>query len=71
MSVHSKPFYWLVCDEPGCERKSTEGHEFDAWADEDNALESAECRDWLIIGDEHYCYEHGDAQNPQDEEVDA
>ena len=32
MSVKSAPYYWLVCDAPGCGVSSTEGSEFAAWA---------------------------------------
>lgn len=48
MSVQSKPYYWLVCDHPGCNRKSTEGGEFTAWSDRNGAEEDAGNSDWQI-----------------------
>lgn len=65
MSVKSEPYYWLTCDEPGCGNKSTDGDEFTAWSDEANAVEMAECRDWLIVGDKHYCDGHANKNDPE------
>lgn len=72
MSIKSKPFYWLECDEPECGNKSTDGDEYDAWADESQAIECAYNADWLILEGEHYCDGHASKHDPdaaEEEEV--
>lgn len=65
MSVGSAPYFWLVCDQPGCDRKSTEGGEFTAWSEEDQAVEEAFNIDWTITSDgNHFC----DLHHPEEEE---
>jgi hypothetical protein len=64
MSVESAPYYWLVCDEPDCANKSTEGDEFSAWADESMAVDMAESSEWLILDGKHYCDGHANKHNP-------
>jgi hypothetical protein len=65
MSVKSAPYYWLICDEPGCGAKSTEGQDYSAWEDESQAVESADCSDWLILPDgKHYCDQHANKHDP-------
>jgi hypothetical protein len=64
MAVKSAPYYWLVCDHPDCTNKSTEGGEYDAWSDEHNAIEEAECRDWIVVDGKHYCDGHANEHDP-------
>ena len=68
MSLKSRPFYWLECDEPDCGVKSTEGGEYDAWSNSYQAFDDADSSDWLIIGDAHYCYEHSAKHDPDAQE---
>jgi len=68
MSIQSKPYYWVVCDEPGCERKSTDGGDYTAWSEEDHALDDADASEWLILDDVHYCYEHSTKDDPDTQE---
>lgn len=57
--LKSEPFYWLVCDYPDCNLRSTENGEYAAWQDEDMAVEEAQNSDWLITDDgKHYCEAH-------------
>jgi hypothetical protein len=65
MSIKSKPFYWLECDEPGCGVKSTEGGEFDAWSDAHQAVDDADASDWLITGVAHFCFDHAAKNDPE------
>ena len=61
MTLDSKPFYWMTCDAPECGVKSTEGGEFDAWADSDTAIDDARNSDfWVDVkGDGRaFCEEH-------------
>lgn len=64
MSIKSKPFYWLECDEPGCGNKSTDGDEYDAWADESQAVDCAGNAEWLILDGKHYCDGHATKHDP-------
>lgn len=65
MSVQSQPYYWLECDQSGCEAKSTEGGEHSAWMDEWMAEEEAFNSDWTITSDgKHYCDQH----HPEEED---
>lgn len=52
--IASAPFYWLLCDR--CGVKSTEGQEYVAWQEQDQALDMAREADWLLTEDgRHYC----------------
>lgn len=58
MSTQSAPFYWLVCDYPGCGVKSTEDGEYSAWSDAGQAVDDATSSDWLSDERGDYCPEH-------------
>lgn len=61
MTLASKPFYWVECDAPACGAKSTEGGDYDAWADSGTALDDAQASDWWVDqkGDGRaFCEEH-------------
>lgn len=58
MTIQSKPFYWLTCDAPGCEAKSTDESEYAAWADHGYAESEAEDSGWTFAGGMHYCQDH-------------
>lgn len=60
MAIQSAPYYWVTCDEDGCDLKSTSGNfEVSAWDSESMALEDAEESDWWIGKDgDHFCYKH-------------
>jgi hypothetical protein len=60
--IESKPFYWVVCDEQGCEaRCPDEDDESIAWAEADQAVAVAQDSEWLVVGSKHYCWEHREA----------
>jgi hypothetical protein len=60
MSVKSKPYYWVVCDWPGCGMSAQEGSDYSAWSHRLDALEAALDADWWIDHkrDLHYCDNH-------------
>jgi hypothetical protein len=61
MPYVSEPFWWIVCDEPGCEVKSTEGGEYTAWGDKGAARDEAVDSDWAETTDGlFFCSEHRD-----------
>lgn len=65
MSVRSAPYFWLVCDYPNCEEKSTEGGEYTAWSEADMAVEEAFNIDWTVTDKgEHFCSRH----HPEEEQ---
>ena len=53
MGTVSKPFYWLICDR--CGGKSTEGSDYVAWSEEDQARDEADEAGWLILSVGDYC----------------
>lgn len=56
MSVKSKPFYWLVCDD--CGYKSTENSEAVAWSDVETArLDAEDDGAWFFDGSLDWCGE--------------
>lgn len=58
MGYVSAPFWWIVCDEPGCEVKSTTG-EYSAWGDQGEARDEALDSDWAETTDDlMFCSEH-------------
>ena len=66
MSVISKPFYALACDQPGCERHTGDPDEEQRWWESpETAMDMAEQYDeWQIVapsfgeGAHQYCPEH-------------
>lgn len=60
MGYQSAPYWWIVCDEPGCEAKSTEGSGYAAWGDQGGARDEAIDSDWreARTGDLFFCWEH-------------
>lgn len=58
MSYRSKPYWWLVCDHPGCKVWSTYGSDYSAWESETAAEIEAEASEWLLMGERHYCDVH-------------
>lgn len=64
MSIQSKPYYWLTCDEPDCKRRSTEDSEFSAWESENTAIDNALDSDWLEVDGKFYCYDHATKHDP-------
>lgn len=58
MSVHSAPYYWLICDEDGCSARYPD-HEVNAYSEQDITVESATDSDWTVTEDgRHYCWDH-------------
>jgi hypothetical protein len=53
MSVKSKPFYWLECDE--CAHSSQDDGDYSAWAHESTAIDEANDSGWLIEDGRHLC----------------
>jgi hypothetical protein len=62
MSYESAPFWWIVCDEPECGAKSTEGSDYSAWGDQGGARDEALDSDWIEAkdGDLFFCSLHRD-----------
>lgn len=60
VSYESAPFWWIVCDEPECGAKSTEGSDYVAWADKSQARDSAMDSEWAATDTEglFFCSEH-------------
>jgi hypothetical protein len=52
MSVKSKPYYWLVCDD--CSTAADYG-DFSAYGDAGQAIDSALDSDWTTDGERHHC----------------
>jgi hypothetical protein len=68
MAIREAAYYWLVCDHPGCEEKSTEGGEHSAWAEIHMAVEEAFNRDWTVTPyGGHFCERH----HPEDDDGEA
>jgi hypothetical protein len=70
VTIQSKPFYWLECDEPGCGCSSTEGSDYAAWAQVDGAEEEALASEWTFVAEPgertlHYCRDH--APRPEED----
>ena len=61
MSYASAPFWWILCDEPPCARKSTEDGENAAWDDQSGAREEAINSEWVESDSGlFFCPEHRD-----------
>lgn len=59
MSIKSKPYYWVVCDEPGCDATSSDLGDFSAWGDEADAIDEAADWDWEVqVDGKDYCEDH-------------
>ncbi|MFD5864390.1 hypothetical protein ACFWGP_05530 [Agromyces sp. NPDC127015] len=57
--MRSAPFYWLVCDYPGCNRSSTEDGDYAAFDSIDFAKRDARENEWVITTLlDHFCVEH-------------
>lgn len=70
MSVQSAPFYWLTCDWPGCDVRSTEDGEYSAFDNVDSAVSDAEDCHWLVTDDGlHLCSAHTVWNDDLDERV--
>jgi len=55
----SAPYWFIVCQEPGCGVKSTEDSEYSAWADTGGARDEALDSDWAETTDGlFFCSEH-------------
>lgn len=52
MSIASKPYYWLVCD--NCSVTADYG-DFSAYGDQGQAIDSALDADWTTDGERHHC----------------
>lgn len=65
--IDSTPYYWLVCDMPGCKRKSTEGGDYSAWESGSSAMMEAEESEWWISddGQTHICDIHAQLFDPE------
>jgi hypothetical protein len=53
VSVHSKLFYWLTCD--NCQERIDYG-DFAAMSDESDAIDAALDSDWTTDGTKHHCW---------------
>lgn len=71
MSTKSAPFYWIECDEPGCESRTPGGYDdVMAYMDIGQVIDDAECSEWSIDHNEtgkDYCPEHVPDIGPGDE----
>lgn len=59
MSLNERPFYSVVCDEPGCDADAQEGGDFAAWSEAGHAYDEAINCEWQVLdGVGDYCPEH-------------
>jgi hypothetical protein len=60
MTYASAPYWWVVCDAPDCNVKSTEGSDYAAWAEQSGAWDDASDNYWARneADTKHYCDEH-------------
>lgn len=61
MSIHSKLYYWVVCDHPGCHARKPDGdYDIDAWSDRAQAIQDAQESGWTVtMAGEFFCEDHG------------
>jgi hypothetical protein len=53
VTIKSAPYYWLICDHCGHSQADDDG-DHSAWADEVQAVDTAEDWDWHVDGG-HWC----------------
>lgn len=58
MTVKSKPYYWVECDEPGCGVTTGDLGDYSAWSDAGQAEDMWRDGDNQEIDGRHYCYDH-------------
>jgi hypothetical protein len=63
MSIKTTTIYWVECDFPGCNFKSTEGSDYVGLVELDQALAELDEIDWITVlnptgFDTHYCGAH-------------